>query len=75
MDSLLDDFSISGFPTGVMGDYNLDMSVDMFDMLELADVLIFEIEPESQLFFCDLNGSGALDVMDLIALSNIILGF
>ena len=71
-----DDFSISGFPTGVMGDYNLDMSVDIFDMLELADVLIFGSEPmESQLFFCDLNGSGALDVMDLIALSNIILGF
>ena len=59
-----------------MGDYNLDMSVDIFDMLELADVLIFGNQPnESQLFFCDLNGSGALDVMDLIALSNIILGF
>ena len=71
-----DDFSISGFPTGVMGDYNLDMSVDIFDMLELADVLIFGSEPtESQLFFCDLNGSGVLDVMDLIALSHIILGF
>ncbi|MFL2983485.1 MAG: M14 family zinc carboxypeptidase [Candidatus Neomarinimicrobiota bacterium] len=70
-----DDFSISGFPTGIMGDYNLDMSVDIFDMLEIADVLIFGSEPtESQLFFCDLNGSGILDVMDLIALSNIILG-
>jgi hypothetical protein len=70
-----DDFSISGFPTGVMGDYNLDTHVDIFDLLAMADVLIFGNEPtESQLFFCDLDGSGILDVMDLIALSNIILG-
>ena len=71
----VDDLSISGFPTGVMGDYNLDMSVDIFDLLAIADVLIFGGEPtDSQLFFCDLDGSGVLDVMDLIALSNIILG-
>jgi len=71
----VDDLSISGFPTGVMGDYNLDMSVDIFDLLSIADVLIFGGEPtDSQLFFCDLDGSGVLDVMDLIALSNIILG-
>ncbi len=70
-----DDFSISGFPSGVMGDYNLDMHVDIFDLLAMADLLIFGIEPtESQLFFCDLDGSGILDVMDLMALSNIILG-
>ena len=70
-----DDFSISGFPTGVMGDYNLDTHIDIFDLLAMADVLIFGNEPtESQLFFCDLDGSGILDVMDLIALSNIILG-
>tara|TARA_B100000959_G_scaffold89452_1_gene95020 strand:- start:409 stop:2658 length:2250 start_codon:yes stop_codon:yes gene_type:complete len=71
----VDDLSISGFPTGVMGDYNLDMSVDIFDLLAIADVLIFGSEPtDSQLFFCDLDGSGVLDVMDLIALSNFILG-
>ena len=71
----VDDFSISGFPNGIMGDYNLDASVDIYDLLGIADILIFGGEPsESQLFFCDLDGSGDLDVMDLVALSNLILG-
>ena len=71
----IDDFSISGFPTGLMGDYNLDASVDIYDLLGIVDILIFDGEPtESQLFFCDLDGSGDLDVMDLVALSNLILG-
>ena len=71
----IDDFSISGFPTGLMGDYNLDASVDIYDLLGIVDTLIFDSEPtESQLFFCDLDGSGDLDVMDLVALSNLILG-
>ena len=71
----IDDFSISGFPTGMMGDYNLDASVDIYDLLGIVDILIFDGEPtEAQLFFCDLDGSGDLDVMDLVALSNLILG-
>ena len=72
---IVDDFSISGFPAGMMGDYNLDASVDIYDLLGIVDVLIFDSEPtESQLFFCDLDGSGDLNVMDLVALSNLILG-
>jgi len=71
----VDDFSITGFPLGVMGDFNLDMSVDIFDLLALADLLLFGDEPsDTQLFFCDLDGSGTLDVMDLINLSDLILG-
>ena len=71
----IDDFSITGFPLGVMGDFNLDMSVDFFDLLALADLLLFGDEPsDTQLFFCDLDGSGILDVMDLINLSDLILG-
>ena len=71
----IDDFSISGFPAGIMGDYNLDASVDIYDLLGIADILITHGEPaESQLFFCDLDRSGDLDVMDLVALSNLILG-
>ena len=58
-----------------MGDYNLDTSVDIYDLLGIVDILIFDGEPtEAQLFFCDLDGSGDLDVMDLVALSNLILG-
>ena len=71
----IDDLSISGFPTGTMGDYNLDTLVDIYDLLVIADVLLFGGEPSpSQLFFCDLDGSGVLDIMDLVAISNVILG-
>ena len=72
---IFDDFTIAGFPIGMMGDYNSDMSIDIFDLLGLVDILIFGSDPTpSQLYFCDLDGSGMIDVMDLIALSNIILG-
>ena len=72
----VDDFSISGFPLGVMGDFNMDLVADIFDLLALADIIIFGDEPtDAQLFFCDLDGSGIIDVMDIINLSNMILGF
>ena len=72
----VDDFSISGFPKGVMGDYNMDLVADIYDLIALADVILFGGQPtDAQLFFCDLDGSGIIDVMDIINLSNMILGF
>ena len=71
----VDDFSITGFPLGAMGDFNSDMSIDIFDLLSLADLLLFGDEPsDTQLFFCDLDGNEILDIMDLINLSDLILG-
>ena len=73
---VFDDFTITGFPNGMMGDFNLDSYVDIFDLLGIADVLIFGEDPSnSQLFLCDLDGSGTLDIMDMILLSNMIMGF
>ena len=70
-----DDFSILGFPLGFMGDFNMDMSVNIFDLLSIADLLLFgETPSETQIFFCDFDGNGVLDVMDLISIANIILG-
>ena len=43
--------------------------------VDLADLLLFGNDPsQSQLFFCDFDSNGMLDVMDLLRLSNIILG-
>ena len=72
----LDDFSISGFPNGTMGDFNSDTEINIYDLLGISDMIIFGEEPSnSQLFLCDLDGSGVLDIMDLIFLTNIIMDF
>ena len=72
---IFDNFSIMGFPMGVIGDFNLDMSLDIFDLLGLADLLLFGNTPsEEQLFYCDLDGSGNLNIVDILDLSNLILG-
>ena len=53
----------------------MGLVADIFDLLALVDIIIFEDEPtDAQLFFCDLDGSGVIDVMDIINLSNLILG-
>ena len=71
----IDNFQILGYPSGMMGDFNSDAAVDIYDILGLADLLLFGNDPsQSQLFFCDFDSNGMLDVMDLLRLSNIILG-
>ena len=73
---VVDNFKISGYPLGLYGDFNSDAEVNIFDILGLADLLLFGSEPnQGQLFFCDFDNNGMLDVMDLLRLSNFILGF
>ena len=72
----IDNFQILGYPSGMIGDFNSDAVVDIYDILGLADLLLFGNDPSQfQLFFCDFDSNGMLDIMDLLRLSNIILGF
>lgn len=72
----IDNFQILGYPSGMIGDFNSDTEVDIYDILGLADLLLFGNDPsQSQLFLCDFDSNGMLDIMDLLRLSNIILGF
>jgi len=72
---VVDNFQISGYPIGLMGDFNSDTEVNIFDILGLADLLLFGDNPsQAQLFFCDFDSNGMLDVIDLLRLSNVILG-
>ena len=72
----IDNFQILGYPSGIIGDFNSDAEVDIYDILGLADLLLFGNDPsQSQLFLCDFDSNGMLDIMDLLRLSNIILGF
>ena len=72
----IDDIMITGYPQGQLGDFNLDDKVDIFDLLLLSDLLLFGSTPNTiQLFYCDLDGNGYLDIMDIILLTNKILNF
>ena len=72
----IDDIMITGYPQGQLGDFNLDDKVDIFDLLLLSDLLLFGSIPNTiQLFYCDLDGNGYLDIMDIILLTNKSLNF
>ena len=72
----VDNIIILGYPQGQLGDFNLDDKVDIFDLLLLSDLLLFGSTPNTiQLFYCDLDGNGYLDIMDIILLTNKILNF
>jgi len=72
---MFDDFSILGFPSGMVGDYNMDSFVDINDILGLVDLFIFDSVPsQRQLFFCDLDRNGSINIMDLMALVEMVLG-
>lgn len=72
----IDDFMITGYPQGQLGDFNLDDRVDIFDLLLLSELLLFGVTPnDAQTFYCDLDRNGYLDIMDIILLTNKILNF
>jgi len=71
----VDDITLSGFPTGLFGDFNSDNSVGILDILGLADLILFGDDPNTmQLYFCDLDSDGNLDIMDLVELVNLVMG-
>ena len=72
---MFDDFSIMGFPSGIVGDYNTDSFVDIIDILGIVDLFILDCEPsQRQLFFCDLDRNGSINIMDLMALVDMVSG-
>jgi len=71
----VDDFTILGFPYGLVGDFDSDNYVGILDILGLADLILFGGEPTNiQLDNCDLNNDGNLDLMDLVELVNLVMG-
>ena len=59
---------------GILGDINLDGSVNILDAVILVNfVLGFQIPTDIELLVSDLNSDGILNVLDIIQLANIIL--
>ena len=72
----VDEFSILGIPAFQFGDFNLDNSVDIFDVVGIIDLILLEgIPSDLQLYFCDLDHSDSLDIVDVLLLVNRIFGF
>ena len=58
-----------------MGDFNFDNSVNIYDVLGIADLMLFGGDANSsQLEFCDFNENGILDLDDLLSILNLIIG-
>ena len=71
----IDDFTILGYTQSLQGDFIPDGTVDIIDVLALADLILLDQEPSAyQLFFSDLDNNNVLNVMDLVLLVNIIMG-
>ena len=71
----VDNFTINGFLQGMSGDFFPDGSVNVNDILGLADLILNEDEANSYvLSFCDMDSNGQINILDLLILVNSIIG-
>ena len=56
-----------------IGDYNMDGSLNVIDLVGIVDIILNNSESPSGVIL-DYNGDGELNVIDVIALVNIIVG-
>lgn len=57
----------------LMGDVNMDGNVDVIDVVEMVDIILFGAPDDYQLLVGDLDGNGTIDVNDIVLLVAIIL--
>ena len=58
-------------PCGITGDINLDGSINILDIINVANCILSDCSDPCS----DLNGDGAINILDIINLINIILSF
>ena len=65
---------LTGSNQGMLGDINIDGTVNILDVVKLVNfVLGFQIPTDLEFSASDLNSDGILNVLDIIQLVNIIL--
>ena len=57
----------------LMGDINMDGNVDVIDVVEMVDIILFSAPDDYQLLVGDLDGNSTIDVNDIVLLVGIIL--
>ena len=55
--------------TGLAGDINSDDTVNILDIIQLANMILSGEYSDN----ADLNGDGTLNILDIVAIANIIL--
>ena len=56
------------------GDVNEDQSINILDIVALANIILSGNPNETQLYLGDLNSDGNINILDIIELVNLILG-
>ena len=71
----VDNFKVMGYLQGSLGDFFPDGSVNISDILGLADLILNEDEASPYvLLFCDMNSDGQINIIDLLILVNSVIG-
>ena len=60
-------------PVYLSGDLNGDGAINILDIVELVNIILFGNPNETQLYLGDLNFDQSLNILDIIALVNLIL--
>ena len=64
-----------GYAQGAFGDFSPDGSVNVIDILGLADhILVGGDANEYVSLFCDMNSDGRIDLLDLLIIVNLVAG-
>ena len=71
----VDDFGISGHPNLIPGDVNMDTFVNIFDIINLADIIQSNSYEQNLIYVQDLDRNGIVNIFDLINLINQIMGY
>ncbi|MBC8479125.1 MAG: hypothetical protein H8D46_01570, partial [FCB group bacterium] len=58
---------------GILGDVNLDQTVDILDIVTLVNLIINQEWTENQLSSGDINQDGQLNILDVIQILNMII--
>ena len=70
---VFDDFSINGFLLGLLGDFTSDGTVNIFDIIGVADMISGSEGPSNyEITFCDLDDNGEINILDLLIIINIV---
>ena len=69
-----DNFKLMGYRQGTLGDFSPDGVVNVIDILGLADFILdgIDISPYV-LLFCDMNGDGGINILDLLIIVNLVV--